>query len=126
MVKIKVKTTLRNERYMDGVVVEGSVHEVNEDYAKQLVEEKGFAEYVDEQSTEYVEIEGRKYPKDFLEMTIPEDFVNDSVYTSLKESGIDTFGQLIKLEDPTDIKGIGDAYMEDIEKEIIETRNSFS
>lgn len=126
MVKIKVKTTLRNERYLDGTVSEGSVHKVNEDYAKELVEEKDFAEYVNDETREYVEIEGREYPKNFLEMKIPEDFVNDSVYDSLKDVGIDTFGELIKLEDPTDIKGIGDTYMEKIEKEIIKIRNSFS
>lgn len=124
MTKIKVNTTLRNERYLDGTVSEGSVHSVPDDYAKELVEDKGFASYV-EKSEEAVEIDGVEYPKDFLEMEIPPSFVDARVYKALDDAGIDTFGELVRLDDPTNIKGIGESFMEDIEKEIVDTKSSF-
>lgn len=124
MVKIEVTTTLRNEQYLNGLATSGGVYTVPEDYAQELVEEKGFAQYVEDQD-ELVEIKGNQYPKGFLETEIPEDFPNNRVNKALKDEGLETFGDILRYDDPTEIKGIGEDFASILSESILKARDLY-
>jgi len=124
MVKIKVTTTVRNAQYLNGLATYGDTFSVPEDYAQEIVEEKGFAEYVEEEER-IVEVRGTKYPGGFLDMEIPENFPNERIYNSLQNEGFEKFGEIIMFEDPTEIKGIGEDFANTLEKAIIKAKNEY-
>lgn len=117
MVKIEILTTLRNQQHLDGLANSGDEVYVPESYARELVEEKDFAKYVQD-SFEIVETSQGEYPKGFLDEKIPDNFPSENLHDKLKENGIHTFGALLSHEDFGDLSGIGPTYSEEIEKGI--------
>jgi len=114
MVKIKILTTLRNQEHLDGLAKSSTEAYVPEDYAEELVEEKGYAKYV---SGEFklVETEQGKFPEGFLEEDIPEGFPSKKLHSKLQSNDIHTFMELASYKDYSFIEGIGDKFSEKIE-----------
>lgn len=111
MPKIKVNTTLRNTQELGGLVRSGSEHRVSEDYAKELVEDRGYASYVEE-DFEIVSTNQGDFPKGFIQEEIPENFPSETVFDTLLENDIFTFEKLVGYENFEDINGIGEKYAE--------------
>jgi len=111
---IKLKTTLRNQKELGGLVSEGSKRNVSKDYAEELIE-KGYAEFV-EGTENLVETNRGEYHEDFLSTELPENFPSEEVYSILASDNVYNFAALLSYENFEDINGIGPTYSEEIEK----------
>lgn len=111
MIEIKILTTIRNEEFLGGIARNGDVVKVPQDYAKDLVENKGYADYIDQQFQVMKTPQG-EFPKKFLQEEIPSDFPTEKVGSKLRQNDIYTFEALVSHEDYGDIKGIGEKYAE--------------
>jgi len=111
---IKLKTTLRNQKELGGLVSEGSKRKVGKDYAEELVE-KDYAEFV-EGNENLVETNRGEYHEDFVNTKLPEDFPSKEIYSILASDNVYNFAALLSYDNFEDISGIGPTYAEEIEK----------
>jgi hypothetical protein len=114
MPTVELKTTLRNQKELGGLVSKGSEQKVSKEYADELVE-KGYAEFV-EGNENLVETNRGEYNEEFVNTKLPEDFPTNEVWSILRSADIYNFAALLSYENFQDINGIGPAYAEDIEK----------
>ena len=114
MPRVKLKTTLRNQKELGGLATEGSEKQVSKDYAEELVE-KDYAEFV-EGNEKLVETNRGEYHENFVNTELPENFPSEEVYSILASDNVYNFAALLSYEDFEDINGIGPAYAEEIEK----------
>jgi hypothetical protein len=114
MPTVELKTTLRNQKELGGLVTEGSEKQVSKDYAEELVE-KGYAEFV-EGTENLVETNRGEYHEDFLSTELPKDFPSEEVYSILTSDNVYNFAALLSYENFEDINGIGPTYAEEIEE----------
>lgn len=111
---VKLKTTLRNQKELGGLVSEGSKRKVSKDYAEELVD-KNYAEFV-EGNENLVETNRGEYHENFLATELPEDFPSEEVYSILASDNVYNFAALLSYDNFEDINGIGPTYAEEIEK----------
>jgi hypothetical protein len=114
MPKVRLKTTLRNQKELGGLVSEGSEKQLSKEYAEELVE-KGYAEFV-EGNENLVETNRGEYHEEFVNTKLPEDFPSEEVYSILASDNVYNFAALLSYENFQDINGIGPTYAEEIEK----------
>jgi hypothetical protein len=151
MKKIRASTTFQNRAHIKsdrGVARSGTVHVVPDNVARQLVEQKGYAVYVEEENDDETE-SGESGDKNFTpkaetsetkpeEKTtekslnnfkasmIPQGAFPSTVFGIMKSAGIHTFGDLMEYEGNfEDITGIGPAYASDIEKHLREAKKHY-
>lgn len=117
MTKIRALTSFRNADEIDGVTKTGEVYEVSDDYAKDIVEDKGHAEYVETEGEPEETVHG-DYPTGFLDEVIPHGFPNDDIRSKFESQNIMTFRDLLLIEDYKSIKGISETEKETIEETI--------
>lgn len=118
MREIKANTTFYNPAI--GRVRSGDVVEVEDEMAKQLTQ-SGFASYNDA-DMEYETIDETKYPKRFLSTELPDDFPHR---TLLSAEDVNTFGDLIRVDELLGLANIGTSRAEDIKESLNEHLERF-
>lgn len=110
MPKIKALTSFYDNRM--GPIATNEVKKVPHQVAKEMVEEKGYAEYVEDPiPTE--EVDGVEFPVSFLDKSLPEKFPHVEL---LREDDVKTFRDLAQIRDYTTIKEIGDNRAEEVKE----------
>lgn len=125
MTKIEAVTTFMNAGEIGGTATPGNTYEVSDSYAKELVEEKGYATYTNEKDG-LDELES-EYSKEFVNANIEENFPNFPHLENIKASGMETFRDVLEVRDrlPQNINGVGSAYAKNIKEAIDEAFEHF-
>ena len=121
MTKVRAKTTFYRSDI--GIVHSGSVVEIPDDPAQELVEEKGFAEYA-KSEPDKVEIGGARYAESFVQKDLPENFPH--IEQIAEQFPDPTFRDLLEMDNIGNIKQVGESRKKEIKEGIERARKAYN